>query len=88
MLPPCIAMREQRTGDVWVHVTHGDPVTVWIDLETGGGATACGNWRTGPRPGDRRPLGGEASFEIPADLPLGYHTRCGPAAARPNRRCR
>jgi 4-alpha-glucanotransferase len=75
MLPRCIAMRAQRTGHVWVHVNHGDPVHVWIDLETGGqrqGLQQLENW-TPPRDIDGR-LVGEASFEIPADLPLGYHT--------------
>ena len=37
--------------------------------------TSCTSWRTGtpPREIDDGWIG-EASFEIPADLPLGYHT--------------
>ena len=35
MLPPCMTIREHRTASVWVHVPHGSPVTVWIELETG-----------------------------------------------------
>ena len=75
MLPPCLAVREQRTASVPVHVTHGDPVSAWIDLETGEtrhSLTQLENW-TPPREVDGRWVG-EASVEVPADLPLGYHT--------------
>jgi len=75
MLPPCLAVRERRMASVPVHVPDGDPVSVWIDLETGGSRhhlRQLENW-TPPREIDDRWIG-EASFEIPADLPLGYHT--------------
>ncbi len=75
MLPPCLALRERRTASVWVHVTHGDPVDTWIELETGevrGGLHQLENW-TPPRDVEGRWVG-EASFEVPPDLPLGYHT--------------
>lgn len=75
MLPPCLALRADRTASVWVHVPHGDPVTVWVDLETGESRhhlRQLENW-TPPREVDGR-LVGEASYEIPQDLPLGYHT--------------
>ncbi len=75
MLPSFLALREQRTASVWVHVPHGDPVEVWIELETGrtrGNLRQLENW-TPPRVIDGTRVG-EASFEIPADLPLGYHT--------------
>jgi 4-alpha-glucanotransferase len=75
LLPSCMVMREHRTASVWVHVPHGDPVTVWIELETGGARPQLGqleNW-TPPRQIDDRWVG-EASFEIPDDLPVGYHT--------------
>src|SRR4051794_30450440 len=74
MLPPCLAIREQRSAEVRVHVTHGDPVHVWIELETGGERhhlRQLENW-TPPREIDGRWVG-EATFEIPSDLPLGYH---------------
>ena len=35
MLPPCMTIRQHRTASVWVHVPHGSPVSVWIELETG-----------------------------------------------------
>jgi 4-alpha-glucanotransferase len=49
-------------------------VEIWIDLETGSsryGLRQLENW-TPPRDVDGR-LVGEALFEIPGDLPLGYH---------------
>jgi 4-alpha-glucanotransferase len=75
MLPPFLATRQGQDTSVNVHVTHGDPVSVWIDLETGG------VWHdlhrrendTPPYEIDGR-LIGEASFAIPNLLPLGYHT--------------
>ncbi len=75
MLPRCLALREHETASVWVHVTHGDPVRVWIDLETGGhrhDLRQLEDWTPPYDLGDR--LVGQATFEIPADLPLGYHT--------------
>ena len=83
MLPPCMVIRERRTASVWVHVPHGEPVTVWTEFETGGTRDQLAqlkNW-TPPRlidPG----LVGEATFEIPADLPLGYHTLRAASLAR------
>jgi len=85
MLPHCVATREGRPYEIWVHVTDGDPVDIWIELETGGGRglRQLENWNP-PREIDGRWVG-EASFEIPGDLPLGYHTvrarsACGEAA--------
>ncbi len=75
MLPPCLATREHRSAEVNVHVRHGDPVAVWIELENGGvrdHLRQLENW-TPPREIDGEWIG-EASFEVPADLPLGYHT--------------
>jgi 4-alpha-glucanotransferase len=75
MLPPCVVTRQGLSPTLRVHVTHGDPVTVWIDLENGAarhGLYQLENW-TPPRDIDGR-LVGEASFQVPGDLPLGYHT--------------
>ncbi len=75
MLPEFLALRQHRTASVWVHVNHGDPVGVWIDLEAGDrrdDIRQLENW-TPPRDIDGRWIG-EASFEVPGDLPLGYHT--------------
>ena len=83
MLPPCLVIREGRTASVWAHVPHGDPVTAWIELETGGTRDQLPqleNW-TPPQRIDEVWVG-EASFEIPADLPLGYHTLKATSGAR------
>jgi 4-alpha-glucanotransferase len=66
-----------RTGEqirFWVHVTHGDPAEVRLQLEDGtvrGGVQQVDNF-TPPFELDGR-LVGEASFVLPAGLPLGYH---------------
>jgi 4-alpha-glucanotransferase len=66
-----------RTGEqirFWVHVTHGDPAEVWLQLEDGtvrGGVAQVDNF-TQPFDLDGRWIG-EASFVLPAHLPLGYH---------------
>ncbi|SER30946.1 4-alpha-glucanotransferase [Microlunatus flavus] len=80
MLPPVLALRSGRTGHVHVHVRDGDALEVWIDLETGGvweHLHQLENWSParhvdGPYPGGGTV--GEATFEVPAALPLGYHT--------------
>ncbi len=66
-----------RTGEqirFWAHVTHGDPAEVWLQLEdrtVRGGVQQVDNF-TPPFDLDGRWIG-EASFVLPADLPLGYH---------------
>jgi 4-alpha-glucanotransferase len=75
MLPACVVARQASGQTFWVHVSHGDWIDVWIDLETGGvrrGLQQVENWSP-PREVDGR-LVGEASFRVPDDLPLGYHT--------------
>ena len=73
-LPPSVISRTGTATAFWVHVTHGDPVDVRIVLEGGGtrgGLRQLENWTPPYDLGGR--LIGEASFEVPADLPLGYH---------------
>ncbi|MDM7832624.1 4-alpha-glucanotransferase [Cellulomonas edaphi] len=76
VLPPVVVVRAGRTAHVPVHVTDGDPVTVWIELdaEAGGGrrAVAQTDAYTPPRTVDGR-LVGRATFTIPDDLPFGWH---------------
>jgi 4-alpha-glucanotransferase len=66
-----------RTGEqirFWVHVTHGDSAEVWLQLEDGtvrGAVQQVDNF-TQPFDLDGRWIG-EASFVLPAHLPLGYH---------------
>jgi 4-alpha-glucanotransferase len=73
-LPPTILGRAGARTAFWVHVTHGQPAEVWLQLEDG---TVRARIRqvdnfTAPFDLDGR-LVGEASFVLPDDLPLGYH---------------
>ena len=73
-LPPAIVGRAGAPTRFWVHVTHGDPAEVWLQLEDGstrGGVRQVDNF-TPPFDLDGRWIG-EASFVLPGDLPLGYH---------------
>jgi len=73
-LPPTIVARADSASSFWVHVTHGDPVGLWIRLEDGSvraGMRQLDNHTPPYDLGDK--IIGEASFELPDDLPLGYH---------------
>jgi 4-alpha-glucanotransferase len=73
-LPPTVVGRSGDSSSFWVHVTHGDPVGLWIRLEDGSvraGLRQLDNNRP-PYDLDSRMVG-EATFELPADLPAGYH---------------
>ena len=73
-LPPVIVGRFGATSSFWVHVTHGDPVRLWIRLEDGAVRTGLRQLENNRAPYDLDGrLVGEATFELPADLPLGYH---------------
>lgn len=85
LLPPGLVTRAERPGTVDVHVRAGDPVQVWVELESGGVTPTLTQLTNDhpPREIDRRWVG-EASFALPADLPLGYHrlrARSGAAEA-------
>ncbi|PPK94203.1 4-alpha-glucanotransferase [Kineococcus xinjiangensis] len=86
MLPPVVVVREGRTVDVPVHVVHGAPVDVRVELEGGAGEAPLrqlDRW-VDPRHVDGV-LTGRATFEVPDDLPLGWHAlvaRSGDAEAR------
>jgi 4-alpha-glucanotransferase len=73
-LPPTIVARADSDSSFWVHVTHGEPVGLWIRLEDGSVRAGMRQLENHTPPydlGDK--LVGEASFELPDDLPLGYH---------------
>lgn len=73
-LPPVVVGRATVPSSFWVHVTHGDPVELTLHLEDGTERTGLRQLENNRPPydlGDR--LVGEATFELPADLPLGYH---------------
>ena len=73
---PVLVVRQGRQAHVPVHVTHEDPVEVWIELdpEVGGGRreVAQADVPVEPRTVDGR-LVGRATFTLPTDLPLGWH---------------
>ncbi len=73
-LPPTILGQAGTQTTFWVHVTHGRPAEVWLQLEDGTvrtGIRQVDNF-TPPFDLDGRRIG-EASFVLPDDLPLGYH---------------
>jgi 4-alpha-glucanotransferase len=87
MLPPTVVVRQGETAQVPVHVTDGAAVEVRVELEAEpsghGGRHARRTARPSrplrqldehvePRTVDGR-LVGRATFEVPADLPLGWH---------------
>lgn len=80
-LPACLVVRQGGSPRFAVHVPHGAPVGVSVELEDGGGSRELGaedRW-VEPHLVDGE-LVGEATFVVPRDLPLGYHelvARCG-----------
>lgn len=72
-LPPTVVCREGWTPWIEVHVPHGSQV--WIDIELEDGslrqARQVDRW-VPPRWIDGVEVG-EATFELPGDLPLGWH---------------
>jgi 4-alpha-glucanotransferase len=71
---PTVVSRPDHPASFWVHVTHGDAIGVWIRLEDGTVRTGLQQLEnnTPPYELDGRRVG-EATFQVPADLPLGYH---------------
>ncbi|MCU1539505.1 MAG: 4-alpha-glucanotransferase [Arthrobacter sp.] len=74
LLPPVVVGRQGRETLVFVHVPHGSQVRVWIEAEDGSRHEAAqrDNW---DQPVDvDGVLTGRATFALPEDLPLGWHT--------------
>lgn len=75
MLPPVFVTRQGVEAVTWVHVPHGHQVRLWIELEDGAyrhDVTQVENWTPPQMVGEQ--LVGEASFRLPNDLPVGWHT--------------
>ncbi|MCY7290098.1 MAG: 4-alpha-glucanotransferase, partial [Cryobacterium sp.] len=74
LLPPVVVVREGGSAEVPVHVRSGAAVLVWIIAEDGTRHEAAQqeDW-TDPREVDGFSIG-QATFLIPSDLPLGWHT--------------
>ena len=72
-LPPCVVLRSGRPATVPVHVPHGEPVRLHLELEDGGRVDLeqSDHWVEPRTIGDRQV--GEATFTVPGDLPLGWH---------------
>ena len=75
VLPPTVVMTSGTASNLLVHVHHRDTVTVWVELEDGGSEWPLTqvDRPVEPRVVDGR-LIGEATFSLPAELPIGYHT--------------
>ncbi len=75
-LLPAIVMMTSGTGaNVLVHIRHGDPVAMWAELEDGHDRwplAQVDRW-VEPRLVDGDVVG-EATFWLPLELPIGYHT--------------
>jgi 4-alpha-glucanotransferase len=73
-LPPIVVCRQGRTAWVLLHLPHGAAAQVWLVLEDGSRREVSQvDDYIDPRMIDGR-LTGRATFEVPADLPLGWHT--------------
>ncbi len=74
MLPPVYVMRQGDERRLWVHIGDGHPARAWIRTEDGQhlDLEQMDFW-VEPVEVDGR-LVGEASFRVPGDLPLGWHT--------------
>ena len=74
ILPPVVVARANEQVRVWVHVPDGTAVTMWVEDEAGNELGRCvqvDRW-VDPRRIDGE-LVGEATFEIPTGLALGWH---------------
>ncbi len=73
-LPPTIVGRAGTETSFWAHVPHGDPAHAWVGLEDGTVRTSVRQADNSTPPFDLDGQWiGEATFVLPADLPLGYH---------------
>lgn len=73
MLPPVYVMRAGADQRLWVHVPDGRPAAAWVLTEDGDriDLAQIDHW-VEPVEVDGVRVG-EASFRLPADLPLGWH---------------
>ena len=80
MLPPAVVLQEGTPGEVFVHVPHGSSVRVWAVTEDGRRLDAVqeDEWAE-PREVDGI-LTGRATFAVPQNTGLGWHTLHAEAA--------
>jgi 4-alpha-glucanotransferase len=83
-LPATVVSREGWTPWFAVHLPHGSTAEVWVELEDGGqrrDVVQQDHW-VEPEWVDGVQLG-EATYQLPADLPLGYHRLCARIGGSP-----
>ena len=75
VLPACTVVRSGEPARVWVHVPHGSPARPYVRLEHGGVRNDLAQLDQWVPPQDVDGVQvGEATFALPEDLPLGWHT--------------
>ncbi|TQK77391.1 4-alpha-glucanotransferase [Rarobacter incanus] len=75
MIAPTTVVREGEPKDVWVHVAHGAPAHLHLEIEETGDKVFPVQLDRWVDPVELSgTLTGRATFQIPADLPVGYHT--------------
>lgn len=73
-LPAVVVVRQGQVTQVPVHVRHGEAVGVWVQTEGGAVRAAPQQDRWVDPRMVAGVLLGEATFVVPGDLPLGWHT--------------
>ncbi|MFZ2624759.1 MAG: 4-alpha-glucanotransferase [Propionibacterium sp.] len=73
LLPPVVVTQDTQETRVDLHVRHGHPARLVIRLEEGGSVEAAQVDNFSPPREIDGELIGEATFAVPAGLPLGYH---------------
>jgi len=75
-LPPIVVCRQGSATQVALHLPHGEPAEVWVVLEDGTRREVRQvDNEVAPRMVDHQETG-EATFETPDNLPLGWHLLC------------
>jgi 4-alpha-glucanotransferase len=74
IVPPVFVTRHGVGGYTWVHVPHGSPAWAAVELEDGSRVELVQLDRYVPPREVDGVLVGEASFVVPGDMPVGYHT--------------
>ncbi len=83
-LPATVVMRTGWTPWFAVHLPHGSTAEVWVDLEDGGQRRDIAQQEHWVEPEwvDGVQMG-EATYQLPGDLPLGYHRLCARIGGSP-----
>ncbi|UKA75802.1 4-alpha-glucanotransferase [Arthrobacter sp. FW306-07-I] len=75
MLPPAVVIKQGEPAQVPVHVRDGAPTRLTVTLEAGAGLREAVQQDVWVQPRDVDGVStGRATFSLPEDLPLGWHT--------------